>query len=232
MATLDRTLSMLKIRATFDELGSKKVGEVTAMFNPENIRLNYNVSIEDQIVTSSGKNKQILSIKDAPPGEMSIKLLYDATLSPAAVSIDMQIHALRGLCMAINEKTGTTSFLELSWGKFTWWAGKTLRCRASSMDVTYQLFDHDATPLRAEVDMTFKSLDEDSSGQTSSAQSTTTMKVPDKASLPEVASGLGPSVEAGQKEYLKVAYENNLDHLADITPGKILIAPGTGGLHG
>lgn len=229
MNLLERGLSKLILNAWKDREGTIPVGSLSAMYNPENIQLDYQTrySTEDTINEVSQSNRYVIS----EPVGLNLTLLFDSQMPGNTTPIETQLAILKSLC-AVDSGTGSPYFLRITWGKMRWENKGWFAGRARDLSVTYTLFDRDASPLRATVRLSLvadESFVIQQSIQAQSAPDRVLISVPDQASLPQLAISAG-GVLASNVDYLSLAWNNNMDNLDDFQPGEMLQATKGGGV--
>ncbi|WP_129505037.1 hypothetical protein [Aeromonas veronii] len=227
MNILERTLSKLTIRGFSDREMSRQVGSVTAMYNPDSLRLNYrsNYSQDDFINSISQTN----TYQTSSPGSLYLDLVFDARMPGNKRSVEEQITELHELCYPVNPSTGEPHFLAVSWGKLLIGgvAGRDFNGRCIDFSVNYTLFERDGSPLRATVSLALSadaSVILQAAVQNLKSPKVAVISVPDGCYLPLV-SMLGAHLVKGQIDCLVLADENDLDSLHAIEPGQALIVP-------
>lgn len=223
MSLLERGLSKLAISAWKDREGMIPVGQMSVMYNPDTIQLEYKTQYrtEDTINKASQSNNYVLS----EPAGLNLNLLFDSQMPGNIIPLETQLAMLKSLC-AVNGGSESPCFLRITWGKMRWENKGWFAGRASGLSVNYTLFDRDATPLRATVNLSLvadESFVIQENERTSMALPTALIDVPDLASLAQLAIVAGTTV-AGSIDYLSLAWDNDLDNLDDIQPGNVLQA--------
>lgn len=226
MSLLERSLVKLVLSAFSDRELKHKIGSITAMYNPDSLRLSY--------ATQYNKNEflnhtlQSNNYASSQPGDLTLELIFDARMPGKYASIEKQLTHLRNLCYVVNPSHGEPNFLQIKWGKMRWSGKGYFAGRMTSMSYSYTLFDRDAKPLRASVTLTLcadTSLKLQKSEQSLKSPPTSVLKVPaGGGGLPLMAAFAGVTMATGMS-YLQLAWSNSLDNLADFRPGQILVAP-------
>ncbi|OKB66600.1 hypothetical protein BHU62_12085 [Serratia marcescens] len=223
MSLLQRGLSRLTLNAWKDREGKIPAGGMTALYNPENIQLDYQTRFdtEDTINTASQSNRYVIS----EPVGLNLTLLFDSQMPGNTTPIETQLAMLKSIC-AVDAATGSPYFLRITWGKMRWDNKGWFAGRARDLSVTYTLFDRDATPLRATVRLSLvadESLVIQHSLKALSAPNRVLVSVPDQASLPQLANSAGGTL-SGSVDPLSLARDNDLDNLDDFQAGDMLQA--------
>lgn len=227
MNILERTLSKLTLRGFSDREMRRHVGSVSAMYNPDSLRLNYksNYSQDDFINSIAQSN----TYQTSSPGSLHLDLVFDARMPGNKRSIEEQITELHELCYPVNPSTGEPHFLAVSWGKLLIGgaAGREFNGRCIDFSVNYTLFERDGSPLRATVSLTLSadaSLVLQSAIQNLKSPKVAVVSVPDGCYLPLVST-LSAHLIKGMVDCLVLADQNDLDSLHAIEPGQTLIVP-------
>lgn len=224
MAILEKALAKLTLKAFRDREHSKSgfIGELTAMYNPESVELSY--AAEYEPVTYLGGPLQENEYKMLLPGDLSLELILDARLSGKQQTVDGQLSKLRAMCFPVSgNNSNEPHFLKIEWGQMKWLGHGHFAGRATKFAINYTLFDRDATPLRATVNLTLQAGESLAIQKTKSEASSYTMiKAPARGSLPLLAAA-SVNLAAGRLiDYLSLAYDNDLDHFNAIKPGQQL----------
>lgn len=223
MSSLERSLSKLTINAWKDREGKISAGSMSAMYNPENIQLDYQTrfNTERTINKVPQSNRYVIS----EPAGLNLTLLFDSQMPGNTTPIETQLSMLKSLC-AVDLSTGSPYFLRITWGKMRWDNKGWFAGRACDLSVTYTLFDRDATPLRATVRLSLVA-DENfvvpDSRKLQNAREQTLVRVPDKATLPQLALSAGGTL-GGNVNCLSLAWGNDMDNLDDFQSGDLLRA--------
>ncbi|MFW7226973.1 MULTISPECIES: hypothetical protein [unclassified Serratia (in: enterobacteria)] len=228
MSLLTCGLSKLTINAWKDREGKIPAGSMSAMYNPENIQLDYQTrfSTEDTINQVPQSNRYIIS----EPVGLNLTLLFDSMMPGNTTPIETQLMMLKSLC-AVDSATGTPYFLRITWGKMRWENKGWFAGRARDLSVTYTLFDRDATPLRATVSLSLVADESFVIQQSIKAQNTpdcALVSVPDMASLPLLSLSASETLSSSV-DYLSLARENDMDNLDNFQSGDLLRATKGGG---
>nr|WP_244634732.1 hypothetical protein [Erwinia persicina] len=220
---MERGLAKLTINAWKDREGKIAAGSMSVMFNPENIRLDYQTRYrtEDSINKASQSNSYVIS----EPVGLDIDLLFDSQMPGNTTPVETQLAMLKSLC-AVDATTESPHFLRITWGKMRWENKGWFAGRASQLSVNYTLFDRDATPLRATVRLGLIADESFVIQQTEKEQlapARALLTVPDLASLSQLAISAGSTL-SDSVDCLTLAWDNDLDNLDDFTTGSVLQA--------
>lgn len=235
MKFLELGLTKLKIAGYLDREMKRKVGELTAMYNPSSLSLDYQTDFRaDEFINSVTQSNQY---RRARPGGLTLDLIFDGSLPGNSVPVDQQLAALRELCCEVDPGSGEPYFLQVSWGKLRWNGRGYFAGRMASLSVRYTLFDRDGTPLRAHATLTLsadESLVLQDAKNALKAPTQVVLPVPDMSTLPLLVTAasfgaMAMTAAVGFTDYLAVAYLNNLSSLSDFVPGEPLRLPQSSG---
>lgn len=223
MSLLERGLAKLTINAWKDREGKIPVGSMSAMYNPENIQLDYQTrfNTEDTINKVSQSNRYMIS----EPVGLSLNLVFDSQMPGNRTPVETQLAMLKSFC-AVDSATGSPYFLRITWGKMRWENKGWFAGRARDLSVTYTLFDRDATPLRATVRLSLVADESFVIQQSIKVQNDpmrAVISVPDLVSLPLLALSASGTL-ATNIDYLSLAWDNDMDNLDDFQSGDLLRA--------
>jgi nucleoid-associated protein YgaU len=226
-------LEKIKLIAFLDNSYKVPVSTYIAMFNPEEFKEKFAINFDSQ---STPGGVQKLKFNHIESGEVTVKFLVDGTGAskvggggPPALIVQKNISLFKstvsgGLGMALanvlSKSVHQTPCLILQWGKFIY------KCRCTSFDIVYKLFNSVGLPIKAEIDVTFQR-DDDVPKTLSflttflSPDLTKTIIVKEGDTLPSLA-----EKEYGDPGlYLEVARANNLTNFRNIKPGTLLAFP-------
>jgi hypothetical protein len=201
------------------------VGDFEAMFNPETFSRKYAI----QYGRGQGLNSsdQQATYSRSEPSDLKLMLVLDGSgvsemgilqLGPQKKVSD-RIQEFLNLTFEMNGEIHEPNYLTVEWGDLTF------SCRLESVDITYTNFEHDGTPLRAELDV---SLISDTEAEKRLAQEN--QSSPDLTHSRVVRSGdtlplLTQEIYGSSAYYLRVAQVNNLDNFRRLNPGQEIIFP-------
>lgn len=218
-------LEKLKILSYKDKGRSDDEQEFEVMFNPESYSLTHqNKYDRRQGINTSGVE---LGYAFSRPKRLKVKLIIDGTgvnvigagSEPASDKVHKDIEKFLKLTGHMDGDIHQPRFLKLRWGELIF------KCRLSSVQINYSLFNKSGIPLRAELDVVFI---EDLETSTRSKQENKSspdlthsrmVKMGDQ--LPLMCEGIYGS----SKYYLKVARINGLRNFRDLKPGQQLFFP-------
>ncbi|MBH2988200.1 MULTISPECIES: hypothetical protein [Serratia] len=220
MGLLERGLAKLTLEAYQDSSTQKKIGALTAMYNPESVNLDYAAKYET--VAAINQRYGVSWYKQVLPPTLSLTLILDAQGPQGKLPVEQQLNNLRTLCFAVGER-GEPSYLRVSWGSMNWHGHGYFSGRLLQLAIAYTLFDRNAKPLRATATLTLKAQTSDEMAKFSTSQKSTKqlLTMLDQTSLPQLLAQA--SVAAGSATYLTVAWENGADNLSGWAAGQKLL---------
>lgn len=223
------TEANLKIIA-YDSPGGGKtqneVGDFTVDFNPNTFTVTN--KIEYKKTEAKGQDGGDPQFEKIPPLEFAIEFTIDGTgVSIATVSgsnkkdyVKKQIKKLRDVTGCnINGDIHRPNYLALLWGSFY------IECVLASLNITYNLFDREGTPLRAKISCSFlERIGAGKGGRKSRLES------PDLTKYITVKEGdVLPLIAKDKYDdpayYMQVAKVNKLKNFRRIQPGTKIILP-------
>ncbi|QNF34711.1 LysM peptidoglycan-binding domain-containing protein [Adhaeribacter swui] len=212
---------------------SKEIGDFTVDFNPNTFTVNN--KIEYKQPDAKGQTGGDPVFEKIPPLEFSLEFTIDGTgvamgnLSPDKKNnfknkkhdyVKSQIIKLREVTgSGINGDIHRPNYLALLWGTFR------LECVITALNITYNLFDAEGTPLRAKVTCNFlERIAPGKGGRQSRLES------PDLTKYQVVREcDILPLIARNNYEdsayYLQLARVNKLKNFRNIPPGVTLILP-------
>lgn len=223
MSLLERGLAKLTISAWKDREGKIPLGSMSAMYNPETIQLDYQTRYRTDATVNNAAQSNHYTLSE--PVRLNLTLLFDSQMPGNNIPVESQLAQLKTFC-AVYAATDSPCFLRITWGKMRWENKGWFAGRASNLTVDYTLFDRDATPLRATARLTVvadESFVIQQAEKSQKAPDSVLVNVPDMTSLSQLALGAG-TLLASDTDYLSLAWENDMDHLDDYTPGDYLQA--------
>lgn len=226
-------LDKLKIAAFSDRDREKSVGEFEAMFNPTTIAQRFGVNYAaEQTINNVVQQAHFVWTK---PANLNFTLLLDGTgvdqiglltLFGKNQTVSERIADFLKLTYHTIGESHEPSFLTVTWGKWGTELGQTgFRGRLSSVDIRYNSFARDGSPMRAELDVALVS-DDSSKRQLAIAG----LSSPDVTHSRLVREGdtlplLTRDVYGSSRHVLEVARVNGLDHFRSLEPGRELVFP-------
>lgn len=233
------TLAKLTIEGYSDPDRSQSLGPpFTVQYNPESFSLHHENVF--QRPAGQGNTAGERGWSYSQPKRLSVTLVLDGTnvgymgieRLGSLPTVAGQISAFMGLCYHVQSDSHEPAFLKLSWGAalggFAPLDGMQqpkFPCRLASVDVHYQSFDRDGSPLHAELAAVFA---EHLDATLNAAQ--TKLTSPDLTHRRVVVDGdtlplLCREIYGSSVHYLRVAQINRLDDFRNLTAGQELIFP-------
>lgn len=220
MGLLDRGLSKLTLEAYQGDNREKKMGSLTAMYNPESVNLDYSATFN----STGGVNQhhEVSWYRSVNPPTLSLDLILDEQGPQQGGSVDAQLSNLRALCFTVNEK-GDAPYLRITWGSMSWHGHGYFSGRLLNLTIAYTLFDRNARPLRATAKLVIRAQTSDEMEKIKALRppAKQALRVPDKTSLPQMLAQA--TIAAGSSAYLATAYANDVDNLSGLTAGQTLL---------
>jgi hypothetical protein len=235
---MSSTGELLKMKlVAYDDItfSSPSGDEYEVLINPETYALTYASQTNDK--SAQGSSETITSFNKRSPQSLTFKFLFDGTgvitrgggglLSGLAVpglptnkpDVMADYEAFKSVVYQYASDTHQPRFVQLQWGPLLY------NCQATSMTITFKLFNPDGTPLRAEAECTFQGvIDEEKLAAIENRQS------PDLTHVRTVVAGdtlpLICYKEYGDsKYYYQVAQINGLTDFKTLVPGSKVILP-------
>ncbi|MEM9819411.1 MAG: LysM peptidoglycan-binding domain-containing protein [Bacteroidota bacterium] len=218
-------LEKLSITAFEDDQFTTKVKTLKpleVLINPEKYKRSYNMLTSEEVSRVTNANQEVIERKIIEPqGEsFTLELWFDNTGAiPKSKDVFSQIEKLKDIALRYNGKIHSINFVVINWGTLVF------KGQMTGLDVEYQLFQPDGTPLRAKATAKFK--------QIIDAQTKEEMKLrssPDLTHVRIVKDGdtlplMCYRIYKNSKYYLQVALANGLPNFTDLQPGQKIVFP-------
>ncbi len=167
--------------------------------------------------------------KGTPPEKVSFDIYFDATgaissssvssLLSTTTSVSDQIDTFKSTCFTYNGSIHEPNYLILSWGTLVF------KCKLTSLNISYTLFQSDGTPLRAKLSVIFEGAisadDISAEADNQSPDLTHYVEVKEGDTLPLICY----KIYGDSRYYTEVAHHNNILNFRDISPGTKLYLP-------
>lgn len=125
------------------------IGEFAVQINPE--RFTHNKSVKYKEAKGSETGGTASTMENIDPEKVSFDLYFDGTGAiPGSKSVNSYLRSLKKIIYFYNGQIHAPNYIELIWGDFQF------KCKLTSMDVDYTLFDTEGNPLRAKVKLSFE----------------------------------------------------------------------------
>ncbi len=219
---------LMEIIAYSDNEYSSKTGDTcTVQINPASYTHEHTIEYNKfQPVGSPGTS---VWYKGTPPEKVSFDIYFDATgaISSSSISsllstitpVSDQIDTFKSTCFTYNGSIHEPNYLMLSWGTLVF------KCKLTSLNISYTLFQSDGTPLRAKLTTAFEGAisadDIAAEADNQSPDLTHYIEVKEGDTLPLICY----KVYGDSSYYMEVATFNNILNFRDITPGTTLYLP-------
>ncbi len=232
-------LEKLKIHVYEDRERSKKAegSPFEVMFNPDSYSLKYaNVFQSQQGINTSGRSAKYSLSK---PSDLSLTLILDnsgVVAYPGAIGtlltgsalvnkfkgkndISKQVNRFLELTTYMDGEIHEPKFLKIEWGDLIF------KCRLTSVEISYTLFNRNGQPTRASLETSFVGDFEDSERLKKENKSS-----PDLTHERTVISGdtlplMANRIYSDPTYYLKIAQANKLNNFRKLKAGKSLYFP-------
>ena len=129
--------------------------ECQIQINPESYSRKHKTKYDNKVAL--GASGASLEFQGMSPETISFDIYFDSTgaIKDSTSSVDDQISTLKEVCYEYQDEIHEPNYLIISWGSLVF------KCKLTSLDLTYSLFQPDGTPLRAKVSVSFEeALDE------------------------------------------------------------------------
>ena len=193
--------------------------QCSVMINPASYTHNHQIRYDNS--TAQGSPGTTLKFKGIPPETISFEIYFDATgtIDSNVVDVKTQLDKFKEVCFDYNGTIHEPNYLILSWGTLVF------KSKLTSLDVSYNLFKPNGTPLRAKANVKFEeALDSTLIAAEAGNQS------PDLTHLVLVKQGdtlplLCKKAYGDPSYYLEVARHNKLVNFRNLIPGTELYLP-------
>lgn len=193
-----------------------------ALINPETYTLDYKLKFSESGQGHGTSGKQ-LKYEYTAPEEITFEFLFDDTGiidGKPRDSIAEDIKKFKKVLIEYKGDAHEPRHFKLVWGENSIFKG-----RVTEVSITYKMFKHDGTPIRAIAKVKFKSSIEE---QKRAAKEN--KKSPDLTHIRKVKSGdtlplMCFRIYGDPKYYLQVAKINELGNFRNLTPGTEIVFP-------
>ncbi len=143
-------LEKLTIKAYSKDDFSSSVGTLKVQINPNSYKHDHSVSYNDE--TPVGASYPSLKFQNIAAETVSFTIYFDATgaIPNSTKTVQQQINDFKKLTYKYNGDIHSTNYLILSWGTLVF------KCKLTSLNLEYNLFKPNGTPLRVKASVTFK----------------------------------------------------------------------------
>lgn len=199
------------------------IGIMETLINPEGYSREYGIEYNDKDQTVGTTNSDP-KYSHTTPESMSFRFVFDRTgvmpnspALPGGVVADIAL--FKELTYEFHGDIHKPPYLHLVWGTLIF------PCVLKSMNIQYNLFKSDGTPLQVEIQATFNKFED-----FDLRSKIENMLSPDLTHIHEVIAGdtlplLAHNIYGDAKYYLEVARVNNLVNFKSLVPGQKLIFP-------
>jgi len=200
------------------EYNEKDSMDFTAMFNPEQYAVKYEVESDD--TSGSGTSGAAPTFKRLKPQDLALDFTVDGTgATGEIVDVNSKIEKFLKVAYEYQGDQHRPRYLKIIWGTLIF------KCVLKSANITFNLFSPDGTPLRAKIAATFNGFIEDklraAKEESSSPDLTHLRTVKDGDTLPLMTY----RIYGDSKYYYHVAEANDLKNLKKLKTGQQLYFP-------
>ncbi|HYQ56742.1 MAG TPA: hypothetical protein VEP89_05280 [Draconibacterium sp.] len=228
-------LIKLNIKAYSDPIFRTEIanGEFRSLLNPEKYNLKYKV--EQNQRQGSGTSSSAPRYNKTPPEDLQLEFIFDRSgvlINYGApgdsddklnvdegVGIDDDLKLFKRVVFDYNGDEHRPNYLVISWGTLLF------KGVLTELDITYNLFKPDGTPLRATATAKFKGLIEDNlrvAKENNSSPDLTHIRIVNEGdTLPLMTHG----IYGDSKYYLEVAKANNITNFRKLKTGQKIFFP-------
>ncbi|MCK6436748.1 CIS tube protein [Rivihabitans pingtungensis] len=210
-------LQKLTITAYSDEQFTSKVGSYSVQINPDSYTHSHTASYNPANTTdTAGTTTKYHRIE---PETLSFSFYLDGTGVVSTLTVADSIKAFKQLVYQYNGTIHSPNYLQVVWG------GLAFKCRLTSLNIDYTLFDSNGAPLRAKLTPSFEQyLSPDDLAKLSGKNS------PDMTHIRTVAAGdtlplMCQRIYGDSRHYLMVANHNGLIRFRQLEPGQRIVFP-------
>lgn len=238
MPSNQSTVSKLTISSYEDPKFNREIDFIELQINPDSITQSFSLDVtnDDKDCKKSSEEKSISGkpktseYRSSNPGNLTIDTTLDGTGLVEGIEygdLPKYIDKLLSIVYDYNGGAHRPPYLKVEWGKVFRDSAKrsSFRGQLSSCNVTYTLFAHDGTPLRAKLSMSLvQALSQEEITKKMNNSS------PDMSHVVTVRQGdklpaLCENIYGSGKYYLQVARVNGLNNLFSLYPGQQLYFP-------
>ena len=217
-------LEMLKVKAFKDAERQQQASpsEFEAMFNPSSLKQSHAVKWSGR--QGIGSSARQARYQRSEPPVLDLKLVLDATgvhemgSAPSRKSVSEQVDVFMDVAWRYNGDIHQPNYLLVEWGTIS------LPCRLTHVDVTYDTFDRDGTPLRAELAVRLVA-DEETGKRTRQEQKASALTHSRVVRAGDTLPLLTKEVYGSAERFLDVARHNDLDSVRSLEPGRKISFP-------
>jgi len=194
------------------------VASFSAMINPNAYTLKYEIQFQDAQGAGNSASPQVFD--KMKPREFNFEFIIDGTgVTGEKKDVEQEVQKFIDVAYNLDGEIHRPRYLKLSWGSLI------SKCVLKTADVTYNLFNPDATPLRAKITAAFSENVEDTKRAAEERKSS-----PDLTHYRTVMQGDNLPIQAYNQYgdhtyYLQVAQENKLKNFRKLTVGSKIIFP-------
>ncbi|HWZ22415.1 MAG TPA: hypothetical protein VNW06_07150 [Cytophagaceae bacterium] len=198
---------------------SDVISTTVVLINPSSYTHNHSVNY-DKTIPQGGAGTP-LNFKGIAPETISFDIYFDSTgaIEYSSVPVSTQIELFKSTCIYYNGTIHEPNYLIISWGTLVF------KCKLTSLNISYTLFQPDGMPLRAKASVTFEEaldsslISQDANNMSPDLTHSIVFKKGDNLPL------LCNKIYGDSLYYLDVAKYNNITNFRTIMPGTKLHLP-------
>ncbi|MEX6627290.1 CIS tube protein [Tenacibaculum salmonis] len=207
-----------------NEYASETGDSCTVQINPASYSHEHTIEYNKfQPVGSPGTS---VWYKGTPPEKVSFDIYFDATGAVSSTSllatqtpVSDQVDTFKTTCFTYNGSIHEPNYLIISWGTLVF------KCKLTSLNISYTLFQSDGTPLRAKLSVAF-----DGAVSADDIAAEADNQSPDLTHFIEMKEGdtlplICYKIYGDSSYYIDVAKFNNILNFRNIIPGTKLYLP-------
>jgi hypothetical protein len=214
------TLKKLAIVSYADNAFTQKLGTYTLQLNPETYQHHHATQYTKNDATdAAGVTTKFYTID---PETLSFEFYLDATgaAQPAIGSVATEIASFKSVAYNYNGSIHSPNYLELVWG-----SGAQFYCRLTGLEIDYELFRSDGTPLRAKLKANFEQYLSPSQIEQMAKKNSPDLTHARTVFAGDTVPAMCAKIYGDSKYYLGVAAYNGLSHFRQLRPGATILFP-------
>ena len=214
----------LTITAYKDYNYSTSTGQFEVLVNPEQYATTQKINYANkQAIGTPAAEPRFMNI---PSEECKFKIIFDSTgiiaSTPPSLkgkSVAEQVNAFLNVTSEYKGDIHRPPPLELVWGAFIF------KGVLANLNITYNVFNPDGTPVRAEAEAEFKTASATQEALLNAKKSSPDMTHIKILKAGDSLPGLCQEIYSGENYFVQVAKANNLNHLRGLKVGQNLSFP-------
>ncbi|MCG2584160.1 hypothetical protein [Massilia sp. TS11] len=214
------SLKKLTVVAYADNAFTQKLGSYTLQLNPESYQHQHATQYTRNDATdAAGVTTKFYTID---PETFSCSFYLDASgaAQPAISSVATEIANFKSVAYNYNGSIHSPNYLELVWG-----SGAQFYCRLTSLDIDYEMFRSDGTPIRAKLTAKFEQYLSPNQIEQMAKKSSPDLTHARTVLAGDTLPAMCARIYGDTKYYLGVAAYNGLAHFRQLRPGTTILFP-------